>query len=170
MRRDARFAFLAALAILVLCLTSPVSRAQTMRFGVGVQPIGFSIEPDQYVFGVQSILGRLQAFQFAPSIDFGFGDDLQTITINTHLLYDLFSPPETRAVFYIGAGPAFFLPKPDGRDRNTEVGVNLLGGIKVPFRDQSHYYNLEFRYGIDDVPDFKLLMGVMFAIDTARDR
>lgn len=163
MKGFARFSLILALPMVVLCLCGPAA-AKPLKFGLGVQPVGLSVNPDQYVFGVQSIMGSVTMFQFAPSVDFGFGDNVGLIMINLHLLYDLFSPPKSGGAFYLGGGPAINLFKPEGGDRDTEVGIDILAGFKIPFHETRNYYNIEARYGIDDVPDFKLLIGVMFAI------
>lgn len=142
-------------------LTAPTAMADDAKLGFGLRPLGFSINPDQYVLGVQAVLGKYYRGRFAPSVDFGFGDNVTVITGNFDFKIDLFSPPKSRSVFYAGAGPTLSYITPDGGDSDTEIGLSLLGGIKLGMNEKN-YYNIEARFGVGDIPDFKLLAGVMF--------
>ncbi|MDH3214869.1 MAG: hypothetical protein OEN01_01095 [Candidatus Krumholzibacteria bacterium] len=147
--------------VLTVCTLVASATAKDANFAIGVRPIGFSTNPDQYTLGVQSVMGRVSRMRFAPSVDFGFGDDVNLTALNFDLKLDLFSPPKASALFYAGLGPTISIISPDQGDTDTEIGLSLVGGIKLPF-GQKNYYNLETRFGIGDIPDFKLLIGVMF--------
>lgn len=156
-----RIVFLAVCACLIGGLIAPAAAANSPRMGLGLRPLGFSINPDQYVVGVQAVMGKYYRGRLAPSVDFGFGDNATVITGNFDLKIDLFSPPKSEAVFYVGGGPTLSYISPDVGDSDTEIGLSLLGGIKLSMSEKN-YYNIEARFGIGDIPDFKLLAGVMF--------
>lgn len=161
MKRHMRIGLLWVLLVSGLFCWAPPSSSAPPKFGIGIEPVGFGINPDQYTFGIQGILGRFKKLQFGPSVDFGFGDGQELTTVNLDLLLDLVSPPKTDAVFYVGVGQGINVIKKKGEKRDTEIGLNIVGGIKLPFGSKN-YYNVDARYGIGDVPDFKLLIGVMF--------
>lgn len=163
MKRSARIALvLAALAVGVL---APLSTAQAGEANshYGIRPLGFGLNPDQYVLGLQAALGHVKIARFAPSLDIGFGDGQTLTSANLDVLLDVFSPPKARAGFYVGGGLGLHIIDRDIEDKYTEFGLNLLAGIKIPFGER-HYYNLESRFGVGiaEVPDFRLLFGVMF--------
>lgn len=147
--------------LLIAGLAGPVPARAATPVGIGLRPLGFSIDPDQYVLGVQAVMGKYYAGRFAPSVDFGFGEDMTVITGNFDLKIDVLSPPKSEAVFYLGGGPTLSYLSPDGGDSDTEIGLSILGGVKLGMTEK-HYYNIEARYGIGDIPEFKLLAGVMF--------
>lgn len=135
--------------------------AKDAKMAFGVKPAGFSINPEQFCAGVQAVLGSVSKTRFAPSVDFGFGDNRTLITFNFDLKMDLFPLPNSNAQFYAGVGPEVIIISPDGEDQDTEVGLGIVGGLKLPFSEK-HYYNLEARFGIGDVPDFTVMIGAMF--------
>lgn len=157
-----------ALCVLVISgLIAPAAAADEAKMGLGLRPLGFSINPDQYVLGAQAVLGTYYRGRFAPSVDFGFGDNVTVITGNFDLKIDLFSPPKSESVFYVGAGPTLSYISPDVGESDTEIGLSLLGGVKLGMSEKN-YYNIEARFGIGDIPDFKLLAGVMFGFGSIR--
>lgn len=162
-----RLVFLAVCACLLGGLIAPAAAVNGAKMGLGLRPLGFSINPDQFVLGVQAVLGEYYRGRFAPSVDFGFGENLTLITGNFDLMIDLFSPPKSEAAFYIGGGPTLSYISPETGDSDTEIGLSLLGGIKLGMSEKN-YYNIEARFGIGDIPDFKLLAGVMFGFGGAR--
>lgn len=122
---------------------------------------GFGLTPDQAVFGVQSELGRVKMARFAPSVDFGFGDNVTTIALNADVRLHI-SPPKSGSAIYIGGGPTLAVINPKGPvGSDTEIGLSLTGGLKVPM-GANNAYTLEGRLGLGDIPDFRLLIGVLF--------
>ncbi len=131
--------------------------------GAGIRA-GFGLDPDQAVIGIQAVTARvLKIFRFAPSVDFGFGDNVTTYTINGDLLLRLFSPPKTSAQFYVKAGPTITVWDSEFAGSDTEIGVTTGAGVRLPF-GRSNYYNLELRYGFGDTPEVRLLFGALFGI------
>ena len=121
----------------------------------------FGLDPDQFGVGVQSRFGRVAGTaQFAPSVDFGFGDDLTTIAINGDILWD-FPLPGSSTRFYAGGGPALTHWSFDNIDASDlEIGVTGVFGVTIPM-GLTNKYNAEFRYGIGDVPELRFLFGLL---------
>lgn len=131
---------------------------------------GYSSNPDQFVIGLQSIMGKTLGFaRFAPSIDVGFGDNQTTLLLNGDLRIISLSPPSSNSSFYAGFGPNLAWFKFKNIDSDTEVGLSLFGGLTLPM-GRSNRYNLEARYGIGDMPDFKILLGIYFGGLNSPDR
>jgi hypothetical protein len=65
--------------------------------------------------------------------------------------------------FYIGAGPTIAIIDPEFGDGDTEIGLSLLGGFKIA-AGNNNFYNVSARFGIGDIPDFKILFGYMFGL------
>jgi hypothetical protein len=130
------------------------------RNGYGIRA-GFGLTPDQFVLGLQTLLGeKLRILRFAPSFDFGFGDNQTTYALNAD--FTLHVPlPSTRSQIYLGAGPALVVWNPDQGGADTEVGLNLIGGTRLATRGRT-LYNVEVRFAVGDAPDFRLLLGVLF--------
>ena len=129
---------------------------------------GFGLEPDQFVIGAQAELGRFaKVLRFAPSIDGGFGDNFTTVVFNADLRLDLLPLPKSEAVFYVDAGPTLLYIDHKDFDSDTEIGLSLATGLQLPMGG-SNMYNIEARFGIGDIPDFRLLLGVYFGGDRNR--
>ena len=125
--------------------------------------IGYGSDPDQFVVGVQADMGQVyRNIRFVPSVDFGFGDHVNNIGFNGDFKAYLRLPRAT-AAFYFLAGPTIEIWNWDvaGIDNDTEIGVFLGGGVQMGLSDNGHY-NLEARVGIGDVPEFRILLGVLF--------
>jgi hypothetical protein len=125
---------------------------------------GFSSDPDQFVIGGQAVLGSIMPMvQLAPSVDIGFGNNVNLTTVNIDLQYNLPSLPKVSPNVYIGAGPTIVMANPDGGNSDTDIGLSLLAGLRIPMAGIS-YYNLEARLGLESVPDLKVLLGIMFGL------
>lgn len=146
-------------AATVLAAACQPAAAQSLRSSIGLRT-GFSVSPDQFSIGVQARLGEFSIGRFAPSVDFGFGDNVTLTTFNFDVQADLLSLPGTGTSFYGGAGPTISIIDPERGKSDTEIGLSFVGGVKVPFSPAS-YYNVEARLGVGDIPDFKLLIGAM---------
>jgi hypothetical protein len=122
---------------------------------------GYSSKPDQFVIGAQADMGEIYSeVHFVPSIDAGFGDHLKTIAFNGDL--ELFVPlPKSSSSLYGIAGPTIMIWTPDVGNGDTEIGLTLGLGARMPLGG-SGWYNVEARFGIGDIPDVKVLLGVFF--------
>jgi hypothetical protein len=156
---------LAALTLLSLAATA--GQAQTdhvlgMR-GAGVRA-GFGLDPDQGIIGAQAVLGHASRFAaFAPSVDLGFGSDLTTVMLNGDIFVPLFAPAGTSAGVYLAGGPALAIWEPSEGDGDTEIGLTVAPGLRLPLGNRS-VVTLESRFGIGDIPEFRGLAGVLFAL------
>ena len=153
---------LAALAaVLMFSVAWPQSNSDKPSRAFGFRA-GYGTNPDQFVFGPQAVLGRTLGFmRFAPSIDIGFGDNMSTYLFNADFRVLSFSPPESPAGIYAGAGPAIAILDLKDGGSDTEIGLNIVAGLTFPM-GQKNDYNLEVRFGFADMPDLKVLFGIMF--------
>jgi hypothetical protein len=144
---------------LTVLIFSPTAHAG-FGDGVGLRA-GFGIDPDQFVAGGQMVFGNpLKIARFAPSADIGFGDEITIVSFNGDLRL-LFSPPGSRAIVYGQVGPTIAILNPKNGDSDTEIGLTLSAGLKIPM-GQRNFYTLEGRIGFGDIPDFRVLLGLQF--------
>jgi hypothetical protein len=145
---------------MLLAAACPLSASDDSRKSIGVRA-GYGHNPDQFVIGAQADLGEVYSrIHFVPSIDAGFGDHMTTVTLNGDV--KLYVPlPESSVMLYGLAGPALTIWSPEGGDGDTEIGLYLGAGTRMPLGDNG-WYNLEVRFGISDVPDLRILLGVLF--------
>jgi hypothetical protein len=123
---------------------------------------GYGINPDQFVFGAQAVSRRMSyGVRLAPSVDLGFGDNATTYLLNLDVQFLSSRFPKSSSAFYVGAGPAIAIIDVNNFGSDTEIGINIVGGLKLPM-GSGNWYNLEGRFGIGDVPDFRILFGVLF--------
>ncbi len=122
---------------------------------------GYSSKPDQFVIGAQADMGEIyRRVRIVPSIDAGFGDHLTTFAFNGDV--QLFVPlPKSMSSLYGIAGPTLMIWTPEAGDGDTEIGLTLGLGARMPLGN-SGWYNVEARFGIGDIPDVKVLLGVFF--------
>ncbi len=140
--------------LLVSAIAMPVPEVSA-RDRLGLQA-GFSSGPDQFVVGGQGEFGPAVGSAFlAPSVDLGLGGNSTVTVINGDLRWYLLPLPETGIRFYGQAGPVLVV-SPD-----TELGFSLAAGADIPMKNRRRYH-VEARFGFGDVPDFKLVLGVLF--------
>ncbi|MDD3642512.1 MAG: hypothetical protein PHQ19_03505 [Candidatus Krumholzibacteria bacterium] len=153
-------AFLSIAACLVVAGACAASAHDEKGRAYGIR-LGYGADPDQFVAGVQTDLGSVyRNIHFAPSVDFGFGEHVTTIGFNGDLKAFLYLP-KAEAALYALAGPSIEIWSPDEGDGDTEIGVYVGGGVRAGLGERG-WYNLEARFGIGDVPEFRILIGVLF--------
>lgn len=119
--------------------------------------LGLSGSHDDLFLGLQGEFGPfLGTGTLVPSLDFTFGDRSST-ALNADIRFYLIPLPETGLRFYGAAGPTLML-SPD-----TEVGLSLVLGLHIPMKS-TRRYNVEYRWGIGDIPDHKIGVTVMFGL------
>ena len=141
----------------ILTLVPAVLKAGPVRAALGVRA-GASQNPDQFVIGAQAEVGSLGLATIAPSIDLGFGDGSDLTAANLDLRWYLFPLPETGIQFYAAAGPTAVFA-----NSQIDVGLSLTAGAKIPMKGKGRY-NLEARFGIGDIPDLKVMLGILFGL------
>jgi hypothetical protein len=154
--------------IFATCIFATTVHAQQDMgfFGYGAR-LGGSVNPDQLTVGGYVKLGKMtQMLSFRPSVDLGFGDNLFTVAGNVDAQVDFVDIEGTYKPF-VGGGLGLIYYNAegdsygDGDDSDTEIGVNLYGGVERAFGSYNRGY-AEFRVGIDDLPDFKFTFGYGF--------
>ena len=141
----------------ILTLVPATLKAGPVRAALGVRA-GLSQNPDQFVVGAQAEVGSLGLATIAPSIDLGFGDNSDLTAANLDLRWYLFPLPETGIQFYAAAGPTAVFA-----NSQSDVGLSLTAGAKIPMKGKGRY-NLEARFGIGDIPDLKVMLGILFGL------
>jgi hypothetical protein len=141
----------------------PMAHAGATIGGAGPR-VGVSIDPDQFVFGGQLIIGELAPdLTFDPSLEFGFGDNVTVIAMNLDMHYH-FTVEGSAWRPYAGAGLGLaFIEVDEGGGSDTEVGLNLVGGAGVPTQSGNRFFG-ELRLGLGDIPEVKLIAGWNFKI------
>jgi hypothetical protein len=129
--------------------------------------VGLTFDPDQVHFGAHMDYGNFaRHVRFQPNIEVGIGNDLTLVALNFEAAYrfretwDVWSP-------YLGGGLGVNIANYDNNrfgdsDSNTDVGVNLLGGIERGLSSGDRFF-LETKLGlVDESPDLKLTVGWTF--------
>ncbi len=148
--------FLAVLAAVGMLVTSITDSHAGGGRGLGLRA-GMSMGPDQFFVGAQAELGPVVGAAFlAPSLDFEF-DDQTSVAANIDLRWYLLPLPETGIHIYGSAGPTIVLSP------GTDVGLSLTAGVDIPMKSHRRY-NVEFRFGFGDIPDFKFAAALMFGM------
>ena len=140
----------------LLTFASTSAHAENLLWG---PQAGFSVSPDQIVFGFHALAPVGDRFDLVPSADIGLGDSFFTFSLNGDVRMNL--APESALRPYVGGGVALFYADPDNGDSGTEFGGNALGGIWLNKGGQTAYY-IEAKLGLGDVPDFKATLGINF--------
>lgn len=152
--------WICALGFLAMTGPSPATAQDnsTERTGgtVGLRA-GFSLDPDQFVLGGQVSLGkRLGIARLVPSVDVGFGSSLTTIAFNGDVLFRL-QVEGSKFGLYGGAGPSLVYSDADLGGSGWILGLTLIVGAHIPMKALPPT-NLEARFGVGDMPDFRGLI------------
>jgi hypothetical protein len=159
------YALVALAAIELVPATSFAATAGPIDQGIGPR-VGFSTDPDQFVFGGQGTFGPIvQDLTFDPSLEFGFGDNTTTVEGNFDLHYH-FHIKNSNWMPYAGAGASIVNYSYDnnapGTDSNrTEGGGSLIVGAGAPTPSGNRFFG-EMKFGLGDVPSFKIMVGWNF--------
>lgn len=77
--------------------------------------------------GLLTDIGQSRQWYFNPNLEAARGDRRDQLAMNADFHYDFRSDSPVSA--YLGGGPALLWRQWDGRDGETEPGMNLLGGV-----------------------------------------
>jgi hypothetical protein len=126
--------------------------------------VGLSVDPDQVHFGAHIDYGNFaDHVRFQPNVELGLSDHLKLFAINAEAAYrfskrwDVWTP-------YLGGGVGANIKSYDyDHDSwsNTDLGVNLLGGIEKGL-DSGDRFFIEAKVSLNDVPDLKVTVGWTF--------
>lgn len=141
MKRATPVTLLAALASAALTLSVPsATRAAGLDFGVRA---GAYLEDEDPFVGLELLtrLGGSDWF-FNPNVEFVFADERDRVSLNADFHYDFLE--ERRFYLWAGAGlGAIYSESGQGRDSETDLGANLLGGIGWKLSGMTPYAQLK---------------------------
>jgi hypothetical protein len=156
---------LLALAVALTLTSASLASAQSSTSSNEIGPrVGLSINPDQFVIGGQMNFPiEPRGLAISPNVELGVGDNVTTIQLNADLDYHFADAgPNWNPYVGGGIGIAFFDFSNDaGGGSESEIGVNLLGGLRFRQKSGSHLFT-ELRLGIGDIPDAKVIVGWNF--------
>jgi len=124
---------------------------------------GLSSGPDQFIVGPHLNLEAVgERVYIVPSGEVGFGDDLFTMSFNGDVQYR-FLVHDSKVHPYAGGGLSLFFFDPDGpAGSDTNLGVNVLGGIFFGEMNGRPMF-VDVKAGLmDEVPDWKFQFGFQF--------
>jgi len=141
-------ALLAGASTMAAAQSSSAARTDS-RFGARA---GAGFTPDQFVVGASMTFGKAAGiFRVSPVAQLGLGD-VTTFDVNVDFLVRLMVENSSFG-FYGGAAPTLVFGD------NTEFGGTIVAGVNVPlFKGRTSA--IEGRFGIGDVPDFRILLTV----------
>ena len=141
-------------AVLILLTAAPGTAGAASAFG---PRCGLTGENDDFYLGAQmEFTAKFGAFSLLPSFDFGPGTEAPSVANADFRLY-LFPLPETGLRFYGAVGPTMML------SGDLELGLSLSLGLSIPMKG-TRRYNVEYRWGLGDIPDHKIGLAVMFGL------
>jgi len=156
--RGAAVLLLAALSASSLAAqaTAPSAEAPKGHSGLGFGlKAGIGFNPTQFVVGAQYSLGKgLGIFRIVPNVHLGFGDGT-SVDFNLDFLARVIAE-DAGFGFYAGAAPTFTT-----WDGSSDFGFTVVAGTQLPIL-KGHATNLEARFGIGDVPEFRILAAIVF--------
>lgn len=147
-------ALVVAVVTVIAALPAPVA---AVEWGPRV---GLTIDPDQIHGGLTFRAADFtERVWFVPSVEVGAGDDIVTVAGNMDVFY-VFGRGSAQWRPFLGGGPAIFFYDSDDFDGETEVGLNIAGGMRTGTKSGAFFG--ELRLGLVDAPDFKFTAGWMF--------
>ena len=144
--------FVAIALLLAPALLGPAAARGESALG----PRGGSSDGDFFLGAQMEFTARFGALSLVPSFDFGPGTDAPSVANGDLRLY-LIPLPETGLRFYVQGGPTMML------SGDLELGLSLAAGLNIPMRG-TRRYNIEYRWGLGDIPDHKLAVAVLFGL------
>ncbi len=145
-------------AVMLTASVASAEGAAVSRYG---GRLGLSLDPDQITLG--AFVGFPEftdGVSFRPSVDLGLGDDLVTIIGNADVQY-AFTGTNSKFHPYFGGGLGVLWFDHDAGGSDSEIGLNVYGGIEMAMRGYKTGM-LELRIGVDDMPDLKITYAIGF--------
>ncbi len=157
-----------ACALVVVTLMPALALAQSENVGFrGWGPrVGVTVDPDQVHFGFHFDFGNFsRRVRFQPNFELGLGDDVTVAAINFEAAYRFRAQWEVWGP-YAGGGIGVNILNGDnvggrGDDSDTEIGLNVLGGIERGLSGGDRFF-MELKLGLTDSPDAKVTVGWTF--------
>ena len=116
------------LAIGLAAFDAGPARADRNAFGLRG---GVTDDPDTLFMGGHVAIHprSVRRLRIEPSLELGFGDNSDFITIRANLNFKIMFPISRDAAFYPLLGPNLYYVNPDNRDDYSDFGLNLGAGF-----------------------------------------
>lgn len=148
-----------ALALFGLGILAPTAYGFDLTGGGGKVGV---VSPEGGMDDAASFSGHLEFEQprsrvhIVPGVAYWSEDGVRDVNPNLDVYYHFL--PEGRVTPYVGAGMGLHAYDYDSGDNDTDVGANLIGGLRVPA--QSSHFFMEGRYVASDISQFGIAGGV----------
>jgi hypothetical protein len=151
-----------AVGIALLVSVATVAQAQghpPYRPHIGAH-LSYNFDAEEFGIGPQFYIPVARHFEFYPSFDYYFVDGPASLwQLNVDMKY---KSREQHTWFYLGGGLAIARASA-GQFSDTDIGVNLLGGVETVVMNTIHPY-LEGRLTLRDNTAFQLAAGLKITI------
>lgn len=149
------------LGLLGLLLGATAARAENREvrfYGLGPR-VGFSLDPDQFVFGGHADFGDPfpHTTLLLPVIEVGVGDHQTVTSIGTDLLFK-FTNRWGAWNPYLGGELAFIVDNYDAPGSNTKTDLGLMGifGVEKGIGRENRFA-VEMKFELVDAPNLKFM-------------
>jgi hypothetical protein len=150
--------FLLSLALTAAASAPALADGLSFR-GIGPR-VGLSVDPDQFVAGLQIDLGDIvKTLRFQPNFDIGIDED--ATLLGAYLGAYWFFDADGSWDPYAGGDLGFVWEDADDRDSDLDVAFNAVGGIETRLKSNNRFL-VELKIGLTSDPDFKLVVGWTF--------
>jgi hypothetical protein len=158
--------FVPPLVVLVALLAIAPDAMALRSAGLGgkVGLVSPDVGDNEIVFGFHWLFEQENTlWRFSPELMFWSADQVSDIILNVNAYYDFM--PHDRISPYAGAGLGLHIYDFDveGIDNETDLALNLLGGVRGPAFTAAEWF-AEARYVITDNEQMMFLVGMTFII------
>jgi hypothetical protein len=146
------------IAITVAALLGSFSSAEAQETVVGIRAGYYTDVSDAFVGG-ELLTSISNHTYFNPNVEYVFTDGFTFLTFNGDFHHDF--PSRSSTFYWLGAGLAALYTNPEGEgDNQTDLGVNLLGGIG--FSRGSTIPYVQGKFVLSDNSEFVVGFGLRF--------
>lgn len=148
-----------ALALFGLGILAPTAHGFGLSGGGGKLGV---VNPEGQMEETASFSGHLEfeepnsQVHLIPGVAYWNDDGVSDVNPNLDLYYHFL--PEGQVTPYVGAGVGLHAYDYDSGGNDTDVGANLIGGVRIPA--QSSHFFMEGRYVASDISQFGIAGGV----------
>ena len=145
--------------ILIILCFAPILEAQGFGYKTWGIHGGFGFEPDQVVVGAQIDMGEVvKQLKFEPGVDLGLGNDVTLLIFSGDFKY-LFVDKKVQPYVASALNVTYWSAN---EHSDTEMGVNVGGGVYLPISSWKGYLDGRLDLVSDAFYDLRLTIGIFF--------